>query len=262
MPLSPPCSKPIAPGVDLVETDEDVAVWLHGMVAFCWAVGDEAGRRLASVTLVSTKAATQRQVAEAFGANETTVWRWRAEPDRTGVAGLVGAPRGPKGAWKLTGELVERIVALDKQGLSGRQIARQVEVSDSSVRKVRAGRRRPTLQPEHVEGLAPAGPVADDTEDTDTTETAGLELLARPQPRTADRQAARAGLLAGRCVRVGSCRPRVRCWHCRRLPRRGCCRRSRPRSRTGRAVRRSTTSGRWCSPWRCRRYSVHLGRRG
>jgi transposase len=197
LPLSPPCSVPIGPGVDLVETDEGGAVWLHGMVAFCWGVGDEAGRRLAAVTLVSTKAANQRQVAAGFGVNETTVWRWRTERDRAGVAGLIGAPRGPKGAWKLTGELIEQIVALDEQGLSGRQIARQMEVSDSSVRKVLAAHRRACPQPEHVEGLAPVAPVADDSEDTDTVETGGLELLARPAPRAADRQAARAGLLAG-----------------------------------------------------------------
>lgn len=181
-------------------------MWLHGMVAFCWGVGDAAGRRLAAVTLVSTKAATQRQVAEGFGVNETTVWRWRTERERAGVAGLVGAPRGPKGAWKLTGELVERIVALDEQGLSGRQIARQVEVSDSSVRKVLAGHRRPSPQPEHTQGRAPQGRMADDTEDTaetaETVETVGLELLARPQPRTADRQAARAGLLAGAAPQI------------------------------------------------------------
>jgi hypothetical protein len=200
LPLSPPCSVPIAPGVDLVETDEGGAVWLHGMVALCWGADDDAGRRLAAVTLVSTKAATQRQVAEGFGVNETTVWRWRTDRDRAGVAGLVGSPRGPKGAWKLTGELVETIVALDEQGLSGRQIARQVEVSDSSVRKVLAEHRRPSAQPERAEELIPQGPVAGDTGDIaadGTVETAGLELLARPQPRTADRQAARAGLLAG-----------------------------------------------------------------
>ncbi len=87
LPLSPPCSVPIAPGVDLVETGEGGAVWLHGMVAFCWGVGDDAGRRLAAAVLVSTKAATQRQVADAFGVNETTVWRRRTERDRAGAVG-------------------------------------------------------------------------------------------------------------------------------------------------------------------------------
>jgi transposase len=183
--------------VDLVETDEGGAVWLHGMVAFCWGIDDEAGRRLAAVTLVSTKAATQRQVAAGFGVNETTVWRWRTERDRAGVAGLIGAPRGPKGAWKLTGELIEQIVAFDEQGLSARQIARQMEISDSSVRKVLAAHRRPASQPAHPAGPAPAASQADDTAQTGETGEPVVELLARPAPRTADRQAARAGLLAG-----------------------------------------------------------------
>lgn len=144
---------PVAPGVDLVETDEGGAVWLHGMVAFAWAASDEAGRRLAGAGLVATGAAKQRQVAEAFAVNETTVWRWRSERDRAGVAGLVTDRPGPKGAWKLTGELVDRIVALDAEGLSGRQIARQVGVSDSSVRKVLAEHR-------NVGGEQAAVPVA------------------------------------------------------------------------------------------------------
>ena len=57
LPLSPPCSIPVAPGVDVVEDDEGGAVWLHGMVAFAWDIGDATGRRLAAVGLVETKAA-------------------------------------------------------------------------------------------------------------------------------------------------------------------------------------------------------------
>ncbi|MBW3579172.1 MAG: helix-turn-helix domain-containing protein, partial [Actinobacteria bacterium] len=97
LPLSPPCSIPVAPGVDLVETDEGGQVWLNGMISFVWAADDEVGRRLAAVSLVETKAARQRQVAAAFGVDETTVWRWRRDRDQAGVAGLVGERPGPRG---------------------------------------------------------------------------------------------------------------------------------------------------------------------
>lgn len=211
LPLSPSCSIPVAPGVDLVETDEGGAVWLHGMVAFAWDLGDDAGRRLAAAGLVATGAAKQRQVAEAFGVNETTVWRWRTERDRAGIGGLVTDRPGPKGAWKLTGQLVDRIVALDGEGLSGRQIAREVGVSDSSVRKVLAEHR--VAAGEAAEVVVAAGEIHPETLTTaDEADEAGeageavegvqLELLARPQVRTGERQAARAGLLAGAAPQV------------------------------------------------------------
>ncbi|MFU8842002.1 MAG: putative transposase [Nitriliruptoraceae bacterium] len=194
MPLSPACSIPVAAGVDLVEDDDGSgAVWLHGMVAFAWDAGDAAARRLAAVGLVATGAARQRQVASAFGVNETTVWRWRSERERAGVAGLVDAPRGPKGAWKLTGEVTDQIVALHGQGRSGREIARRVSVSEGSVRRVLAAQ--------------PAGAVDADGQ-TGTGDRDGdrdpepPELLARPKARSTERQAARAGLLAGAAPKI------------------------------------------------------------
>jgi len=192
LPLSPACSIPVAAGVDLVEDDDGSgAVWLHGMVAFAWDAGDAAARRLAAVGLVESGAARQRQVAAAFGVNETTVWRWRSERERVGVAGLVTERPGPKRAWKLTGVVTDQIVALHGQGVSGREIARRVGVSEGSVRRVLAD------QP-------PAGSAAGDSSQAEDVDAQvepqvaePLELLARPQARTAERQAARAGLLAG-----------------------------------------------------------------
>ena len=190
LPLSPPCSVPVAPGVDLVE-DADLggAVWLHGMAVLVWEAGDETGRRLGAANLVKVGAASQRQVADAFGVNETTVWRWRRQLDQDGVAGLVGARPGPKGAWKLTGELAGQIVAMHGQGMSGREVARQVGVSDSSVRQVLAARRSDETATDVQ---------AEEVEEPDGEDGGGqLELLARPEARATERQAARAGLLAG-----------------------------------------------------------------
>ena len=206
LPLSPPCSIRVAPGVDLVEEPgEGGAVWLHGMVSACWAEGDETGRRLAAANLVKTEAASQRQVAEAFGVNETTVWRWRRELDRAGVVGLVDAKRGPRGPWKITDQLAGQIVALHEAGRSGRAIARQVGIDESSVRHVLAARRavgQPGSTPPATIDVPGAPDETDQTCESDDRGDDGgvgeqLELLARPTARTADRQAARAGLLAG-----------------------------------------------------------------
>jgi transposase len=203
LPLSPACSIPVAPGVDVVEDDQGGAVWLHGMVAFTWDAGDVTGRRLAAVGLVETKAAKQRQVAAAFGINETTLWRWRTERARSGIAGLVTVRPGPKGAWKLTDEVTHQIVALHAQGCSGREIARRVGVSEGSVRRVLADL-RPAAAAADIDGQ----PDRDDGQPDDGQPDGGqpdgdeLELLARPTPRGADRQAARAGVLAGAAVEV------------------------------------------------------------
>ena len=38
------------------------AVWVHGLMTFCWDGGDEAGRRLAAVQLAELKAATHTHI--------------------------------------------------------------------------------------------------------------------------------------------------------------------------------------------------------
>jgi hypothetical protein len=45
-----------------------------------------------------------------------TIWRWDQALAADGVAGLVPARPGPKGASKLTPQLVERITGLDAAG--------------------------------------------------------------------------------------------------------------------------------------------------
>ena len=106
----------IAPGVGVVAGADGGVVWVHGLATFAWDAGDEAGRRLAAVQLVSCSAAAQRQVAAAFGTDPVTVWRWDRALREDGLAGLVPARKGPRGASKLTPELAERIRELDAQG--------------------------------------------------------------------------------------------------------------------------------------------------
>src|SRR5713101_7896711 len=123
LPWLPDSAAEIAPGVGVVACDGGGVVWVHGLATFAWDGGDEAARRLAAVQLVRLRAATQRQVAAAFGTDPVTVWRWDTALREHGVAGLVPARKGPKGPSKLTGELAERIRALDAEGMRLVQIA-------------------------------------------------------------------------------------------------------------------------------------------
>ena len=110
------------------------AVWVHGLMTFCWDGGDEAGRRLAAVQLAEVKAATQQQIADAFGIGVVTLWRWLDGYRRDGLAGLAAGKRGPKGPSKLMPELTRLIGELAAQGKSQAAIAAAAGVSTFAVR--------------------------------------------------------------------------------------------------------------------------------
>src|SRR5260370_41798676 len=112
LPLLPPGAAEIAAGVGVVTGPEGGLVVVHGLATFAWDAGDEAGRRLAAVQLVRLRAARQAQVAEAFGVDPVTVWRWDQALAGGGVAGLVPARKGPRRASKLTSEVVAEIRGL------------------------------------------------------------------------------------------------------------------------------------------------------
>ena len=191
LPLLPAESAEIAPGVGFVTGDEGGLVTVHGLATFAWDAGDEAGRRLAAVQLVRLRAASQAQVAGAFAVDPGTLWRWDQALSASGVAGLVPARRGPKGAAKLIPELVERIAGLDAAGKTLREIAAATGVSTFSVRnalgRVAAGRQLAARAAEDSAGL-----VAGDGEE-------GIEeavpVLPDPVPREGERVLARWGLL-------------------------------------------------------------------
>ena len=151
LPLLPAGAAEIAPGVGLMAGDDGGLVTVHGLATFAWDAGDEAGRRLAAVQLVRLRAASQGQVAEAFGVDPATIWRWDQALAAEGVAGLVPARRGPKGASKLTPELVERIAGLDAAGATlrrdrrgdrGVDVQRAQRAGPGRGRRAARGRRR------------------------------------------------------------------------------------------------------------------------
>jgi Helix-turn-helix domain len=189
LPLLPAGAAEIAPGVGLLGGEDGGLVIVHGLATFAWDAGDEAGRRLAAVQLFRLRAASQGQVAEAFGVDPVTVWRWDQALAADGVAGLVPARRGPKGASKLTPQLVERIAGMDAAGKTLREIAAATGVSTFSVRNA-LGR------------MAPAGPGAaagaagePDAAGGDADPVAVVAVLPDPVPRDAERALARWGLL-------------------------------------------------------------------
>ena len=199
LPLLPRDAAEIAPGVGVVAgPDGSGVVWVHGLATFAWDAGDEAARRLAAVQLVQLKAATQVQVAQAFGVIPVSVWRWAKALAGGGVAGLVPAIKGPQRASKLTPQVIGRIRELDRHGAGKAAIAAAAGVSESSVRSVL----RPARPAAGSADGVPAGqdPADAGSADTDSAgagfaEPEALPVLPDPVPRDAERALARFGLL-------------------------------------------------------------------
>src|SRR5690348_11340198 len=193
LPLLPAGAAEIAPGVGLVTGDDGGLVSVHGLATFA---GDEAGRRLAAVQLVRLRAVSQAQAALAFGVDPVTVWRWDQALAAGGVAGLVPARRGPKGASKLTPQLVQRIAGLDAAGAALSEIAAATGVSTFSVRnalgRVAAGGRP----------AASADSAGLDGSDDDAGQGAVVRVLPDPVSRDGERALARWGLLGEGAVPV------------------------------------------------------------
>ena len=91
--------------------------------------------RRAAVSLARIKAASQVQVAAAFGTSPLTVWRWAQALSQAGVSALVPQRSGPRRASKLTTAVIATITGLREQGLSLRAIGDRVAVSEASVRR-------------------------------------------------------------------------------------------------------------------------------
>ena len=163
-------------------------------MTFCWEGGDEAGRRLAAVQLAELKAATQQQVADAFGIGVVTLWRWLDGYRRGGLAGLAAGKRGPKGPSKLTAELTQLIGELAAAGKSQAAIAAAAGVSTFAVRTAlgRVPARRPAPDAA-ADGTADGNAAAAGEEAAWTQDE--LPVLPGPVPRDGERALARYGLL-------------------------------------------------------------------
>ena len=134
LPLALAEASPLGVAAAVVEDDQGGRVFVHGNLVYAWDDGDTAGRRLAAVSLIRIKAATQLQVAVAFAVGPATVRRWEAQLADAGVAGLLPERKGPRRKSKLTGDVVAEIQRLREGGASCRAAAAVVGVSEGSVR--------------------------------------------------------------------------------------------------------------------------------
>ena len=174
----------------LVEDAEGGRVFVHGNLVFAWDAGDEAGRRLAAVQLVRTKAARAMDVAAAFGVDPYTVSRWGKAFRADGVAGVVPGKTGPKGPSKLSEAVVAEVRDRRANGGTLQAVATAVGISITSVRRaLEQQQEEPDGWPSAGQGPHPATP------EPGLGPVPVLPVLPEPVPRTRERGLARAGLL-------------------------------------------------------------------
>jgi hypothetical protein len=189
LPLAPAGSVMIGDGVAFAEEAcGSGAIFVWGQATWSWDGSDPGARRLAAVQLVNAGAGVcrQRDVADALGVNETTVWRWREEYADGGMGALLPIRHGPKSPSKLTETKVAEIQALRDAGKTIAEAAATAGVSTFSVRRATGPARA-------VRRAAPSGPVVQN--DGDEEAAGDLAPLAKPAKRAAERAAASVGLL-------------------------------------------------------------------
>jgi len=159
-------------------THQGETVVLSGrLVLFRFPVADIGMRRLAMVALTQAGQPV-KAVAQAFEVHPNYLSTLRKTAREQGSAGLVKAQGRPV---KLTPAQREQVRRWSEQGVTGQEIARRLQVSDSMIsRLVGAGRRTP----EPVQDELPDIAGTDDTDDTD--DVAGTDVADRGLPvRTA-----------------------------------------------------------------------------
>ncbi len=75
LPLLAAEARSVSLSAGLLEGPKSAVVFVFGLATFHYAAGDQAGRRLAAVQLVTTKIDSAIDVAAAFAVIQATLWR-------------------------------------------------------------------------------------------------------------------------------------------------------------------------------------------
>ena len=111
-------------------------VMVSGVVIAQYALGDRMAEAHAMVSLIDQGWAEQKEVARAFGCSARSARRHQRRFEEGGLPAL-GRKRGyPKGQPRLPASCTRQVTRLKGQGLSNRQVAMCIGVTETAVRKV------------------------------------------------------------------------------------------------------------------------------
>jgi len=122
--------------VQVRTADGHRVVTCHGAPFAHFEVGDRMAEAHAIVSLVEQGWAEQLEVAKAFGRSERSVRRYQRRFESGGLAAL-GRPSGfPKGRRRTPATRSSRVMRLKQEGLSTREVARRLGVTEKAIRNL------------------------------------------------------------------------------------------------------------------------------
>lgn len=159
LPVIPEGSEPINGVVAVLRHEGWVAYFASGVPLFTHREKDDAGERIAAVQLMELGLVRQDELSAALGINRSTLYRQQCKLRQDGVLGVVDQKRGPHGPHRFTAEKRQRVEQLRARGVSIRQAARTIGVSEGIVRHaLRSGELGTRPEPVEPATVAMVGP--------------------------------------------------------------------------------------------------------
>jgi hypothetical protein len=134
LPVNPEGARPLNELVAIEVKGDQVAYFAGGVPVFMHVLGDRVGARLAACQMLTLKLAKKKELAQALSINRVTLYRQQRKMMLEGVGGLVDEIRGPKGARKLTGEVLAQAQQCLDERKSIRQTGVAVGISEGTIR--------------------------------------------------------------------------------------------------------------------------------
>jgi transposase-like protein len=154
LPTRPGGAEEINAVVAMVRAGGQVAYFASGVPVFVHAENDAVGRRIAAVQLLALGLVRQDELSAALTVNRSTLYRQYRKLATDGVLGVVDGKRGPRGPHRFTADKRARAAQLLGAGISIRQAAQQIGVTEGTIRHAMRGRTWPAAPAPLDEALA------------------------------------------------------------------------------------------------------------
>jgi hypothetical protein len=120
----------------LVREGGIVVVAVGGAPLFRFVEGDRVESRIAATVIAESKVAPVREIVEAFGIDDATLWRSRCRMRDGGVRAILPLKPAREGPKKLKGAIVERIKELRAENVTLRAIGLRLSLPHSTVQGI------------------------------------------------------------------------------------------------------------------------------
>src|SRR5713101_7287702 len=134
VPVPPEGAEEINAVVARVRERGQVAYFASGVPLFVHAADDPVGQRIAAVQMMALGLARQDELSAALAVNRSTLYRQGRKLATAGVLGVVDGKRGPRGPHRFTPDKRQRVTQLLGEGVSIRQAAQHVGVTEGTIR--------------------------------------------------------------------------------------------------------------------------------